>query len=58
MGSKPEKSQVAEPDFFKGWKQTLVSKIRIEGADYKDVGELFVLGIIRLYFTFMSGKDT
>ena len=32
-GSKPEKSQVAEPDFL---------KIRIEGADYKVVGELFV----------------
>ena len=25
-----------------GSKQTLVSKIRIEGADYKVVGELFV----------------
>jgi hypothetical protein len=43
MSIKPEKKvRLLNPTFFKGWKQTLVSKIRIEGADYKVVGELFV----------------
>ena len=32
MSSKPEKSQVAEPG-VKGWIQTIISKIRIKGAD-------------------------